>query len=118
MGGCAEPGACRPEEGTSCTGVGTQYADVSLHVRVQPYALLGEVKAACCGEPAVTVRQACGGCEITITQPVCIRIPVEYGAGAEAGELTVRCRCAPDGGCGLRREPASYGPCTAIKRFE
>ena len=90
-----------PEDAAACTTVSEQHADVSLPVKVKPYAVLGEVTTDCCGEPVVTVKQSCGciGCEITITQSLCISIPVEYGASVEAGEIAVVCKRTPGGGC-------------------
>lgn len=88
----------------TCTSVSRQYADVCLPVKVDPFAVIGEVKTECCGEPVVTVRQGCGcgGCEITVMQSICISIPVEYGTTIEAGKPAVNCKrpSAGGGACG------------------
>lgn len=84
-------------------------AEVSLPVRLQPNAAIGEISTECCGEPVVTVRQFCGsrcGCEIVITQTVCVSIPVEYGAEAQAGDPGVICRKS---GCRVCLSCASAG---------
>lgn len=83
---------------TTFTGVGVQYADVSLHIKAKPHAGIGMITADCCGEPTVAVHQACSdtGCEIIITQSICIRIPVLYSTTAEVEELTVSCKKAPE----------------------
>ncbi len=98
----AEPDCGCPGAGGTCVSVSSQYADVSLPLKVKPYAIVKKVETDCCGEPAVAVRRTCeggcAGCEITLTQFLCIRISVEYGAEAEAGDATVNCRHAPGGG--------------------
>ncbi len=84
--------------GPSCLSVATQFAEVSLPVRLLPYIRLGELETECCGEPAVTVRQTpgcCRGCELVVTQTVCLRIPIRYGASADAGEISVSCKKPP-----------------------
>ncbi|MEG1501163.1 MAG: hypothetical protein RR396_04335, partial [Clostridiales bacterium] len=90
----------------TCTSITSQYADVSLPLKVKPYAIVGKLEAECCGEPIVAVHPCQGancscGCEITITQTVCIRIPVEYGADANTGDITAVCKrnqCCPNTG--------------------
>lgn len=93
---CGCPGA-----GATCTSVGAQYADVSLPIKVKPFAAIAKVETDCCSEPAVAVRRicegGCTGCEMTVTQSICVKITVEYGAAAEAGETSVTCRYAPGG---------------------
>lgn len=84
-----------PEQPGACLRISTQMADVSLPVRLRPSAVIGEIRTECCCEPSVSVRPlGCGrcGCEIVITQTVCISIPVEYGAEAQAGDPMVICR--------------------------
>lgn len=83
------------EQKADCVSVSTQMAEVSLPVRLQPSASVGEIFTECCGEPVVTVRQFCGsrcGCEIVITQTICVSIPVEYGAEVHPGDPCVICR--------------------------
>ncbi|MEG1633942.1 MAG: hypothetical protein RR314_07825 [Oscillospiraceae bacterium] len=95
----------------TCTSVTSQYADVSVPLKLKPYALVGKMTTECCGEPMFALRPCQGaggscGCEITITQTVCIRIPIEYGAEADVGDTTTACRrnsnCAGGAGFGCR----------------
>ncbi|MEG0830641.1 MAG: hypothetical protein RSD88_08660 [Anaerovoracaceae bacterium] len=81
----------------TCTSVHSQCAEVSVPLELKPYATLGELETECCGEPIITLHQNQGstcscGCELTITQSVCIRIPLEYGTKADVGETTSCCK--------------------------
>lgn len=90
--------ACsREKESLTCTSITSQYADVSVPLKLMPYAVVGKLVTECCGEPVVALRQCQGsstscGCEITITQVVCTRIPVEYGVEADVGDTAVICK--------------------------
>lgn len=93
-----------PEKGDSCVGIGVQYAEVSLPVKLSPEAIVGSIKTECCGEPRIFVSQNChgkngSGCRLIITQSLCIKIPLEYKTTAEAGESTINCRNSCHPGC-------------------
>lgn len=97
MGNQAQEPCDRQNDGITCTNVSTQYADMSVPVRLKPYAIVGEVETECCGDAVITQRQCQGsvcpcGCEMTITQAVCIHIPIEYGTNAEIGDTVVVCK--------------------------
>lgn len=98
---------CRCEcSGSTCQSTVAQFADLSLPVKLKPYALLGRASTTCCGDPVVTIKQSCSctaGCEIIITQGICISIPVEYGTVIDPGELIVYCRKSPC--CEAREKP-------------
>ncbi|MEG1661383.1 MAG: hypothetical protein RR332_02610 [Clostridiales bacterium] len=87
----------REKEKSTCTSVTSQYADVSVPLKLNPYAIVGNLVTECCGEPIVSLRSCqdgncSSGCEITITQTVCIKIPLTYGAEADSGDITVICK--------------------------
>lgn len=107
MDASGDPRCARESREVTCTAVSAQYADVSLPVQVKPYAVVEQVETVCCGDPVVAVRRAsdcgCTGCEITITQSVCVRLSVKYGTDAEAGDVMVSCRQTPAGGCARGR---------------
>ena len=96
-------------ENQSCPVVGYQSASVCVPVRVVPYAKAGGTITSCCGDPVVLPGSTpCAGnkkgeCSFTITQTLCIAVPVEFGADAYAGDAYVDClgataeECA---GCG------------------
>ncbi|MEG0144933.1 MAG: hypothetical protein RR739_02590 [Clostridia bacterium] len=91
--------ACE-QDGLNCTSVAAQYVDVSVPLKLKPYAIVGDLTTECCGEPVVSLRpcpggNCCCGCEITITQTLCVRIPVRYGANADVGDATSLCLRAP-----------------------
>lgn len=90
---------CQSEDSVTCTNISTYCADLCLPVKLEPYALIGEITTSCCGEPNLTVKQEAGRCRtcvIMINQSVCITIPVEYYTKVESGELTVECKRLSD----------------------
>lgn len=85
--------ACGEEE--SCESVFFQTETVCVPVKVTPFAEPGEAKATCCGEPIIKNEEHCPNgrksCTFTITQKLCIEIPISFGAVIETGEATVQC---------------------------
>ncbi len=81
----------------SCPVIGYQKASICVPVSVKPYAKTCEPITTCCGAPVVTAGEAvcpgaiCGTCNFTISQVVCVAIPVTFGAEAEVGEAQVEC---------------------------
>lgn len=74
-------------ESQTCPAVGYQSASICVPVTVTPFAQAGITTTKCCGDPVVTPgREVCGGvkngsCFFTITQDICVAVPVEFGAG-------------------------------------
>ena len=95
---------CRNELATptaSCIGKsGTQCVDISQPVILTPTASLGTVVSSCPGTPCITCVTAPDGasCTLTLTQRVCISIPISYGVEISTGEPTIA--CADNGSCG------------------
>ena len=60
-----------------------------------PFAVSENAIARCCGNPIVTQDTTCPlgkkYCMFTITQPLCIEIPISFGADVETGAATVQC---------------------------
>lgn len=85
---------CEPQEG-GCPVVGYQRSTVCVPVTVTPFAHVGTPVVSCCGAPVVTAGDVCprsgGICHFTITQEVCVAVPVEFGARAVAGTPSVQC---------------------------
>jgi len=81
----------------TCPTVGYQTADVCVPVTVTPYATTGSPVTSCCGDPIIVAgRKTCdgtknGSCIFTITQRVCVAVPVEFGATAVPGDTYVDC---------------------------
>ena len=88
---------CGPACGgtTSCESVFYQKETVCVPVRVTPFAEPGTAKAVCCGEPVVRPGGQCSGnqtsCSFTITQSLCVEIPISFGAEIETGTAVVQC---------------------------
>lgn len=83
----------------TCPAVGYQSASVCVPVTVTPFAQTGETVTRCCGEPVVMQGNTCAGtrngsCVFTISQDICVSVPVAFGATAAVGEAYVSCNDA------------------------
>lgn len=84
-------------EDTTCPAIGYQQLNVCVPVKVTPFAKAGKTVTTCCGSPAViSGRTSCGGtqngsCSFTISQTLCVAVPVEFGATAAVEETFVDC---------------------------
>lgn len=84
-------------ETQTCPAIGYQSASICVPVTVTPFAQTGATVTKCCGSPVVTPgREVCGGlkngsCFFTITQDICVAVPVEFGAVATVGDSYVTC---------------------------
>lgn len=84
-------------ENQTCPTVGYQAANICVPVSIEPYAKAGATLTKCCGNPTVIPgRQICGGvkngiCSFTLSQSICVAVPVEFGANAIVGEAYVDC---------------------------
>lgn len=79
---------------TGCAGKsGVQCVEVSQPVVLTPRATVGTITTSCPGVPTVScVTDETGSfCTVTLTQRVCVTIPVSYGATAEPGTPTIAC---------------------------
>lgn len=90
------------DETQTCPTVGYQSASICVPVTVTPFARTGVTTTKCCGDPVVTPgREVCGGmkngsCFFTITQDICVAVPVEFGATATVGDSYVNCNGASE----------------------
>ncbi|MDD2215684.1 MAG: hypothetical protein PHR60_08500 [Eubacteriales bacterium] len=82
----------------TCESVGYQPSTICASVTVTPFAIAGTPIVSCCGEPTITPGEnPCRGvengrCFFTITQNICISVPVEFGASTSVGSPYVRCQ--------------------------
>jgi len=91
---------CEREGG--CPAVGYQALAVSIPVEVIPFVKTGSVKTICCGEPKIKRGdEGCcchgkknGTCSFTISQKLCVEVPVLIGAKTHVGDTYVDCLCA------------------------
>ena len=81
--------------GEPCESVFYQKETVCVPVKVTPFATPGTAKATCCGDPIVRIGAQCPGnqtsCSFTITQSLCVEIPISFGAVIETGTAVVQC---------------------------
>ena len=91
-----------PNESQTCPAVGYQSASICVPVTVTPFAQAGITTTRCCGDPVITQgREVCGGvkngsCFFTITQNICVAVPVEFGAVATVGDSYINCNGASE----------------------
>ena len=84
-------------ENQTCPTISYQQADVCVPVTVSPYATAGTTTTHCCGDPiVVSGKNTCAGrkgdvCVFTVTQRVCVEVPVAFGATATVGDAYVDC---------------------------
>lgn len=89
-----------PIENQTCPTVAYQMSSVCVPVTVTPFAKAGLTVTKCCSKPTVTPgRELCGGvkagqCVFTISQDICVEVPVEFGAVAQVGDTYVACNGA------------------------
>lgn len=98
----------QPEESGlphACNKIVTQCVDVTAPVVLQPTASLGTVAVSCQGAPTVTCCTDSSGtcCTVTLTQQVCVTIPVRYGVSMSSGEPVISCaECGMTPPCGCK----------------
>ena len=87
-------------ENQTCPTVAYQLSSVCVPVSVTPFAKAGTTVTKCCTKPTVTEGiYTCNGikngqCVFTISQDICVEVPVEFGAVASVGDTYVACNGA------------------------
>lgn len=87
-------------ENQTCPTVAYQLSSVCVPVTVTPFAQAGTTITKCCTKPTVTAgKYTCNGvkngqCVFTISQDICVEVPVEFGAVATVGDTYVACNGA------------------------
>lgn len=78
--------------------ISTQCVDVSAPLILTPTASIDTAKVSCQGEPSITcTTDPNGSCVVvTLTQKVCVTVPMRYGVTMTAGEPKIGCA---DGAC-------------------
>lgn len=95
--------------GPACEGEGAcetstyQTATVCAPVTVTPVATPGRTRTTCCGGPIVNPGLTCPTtnrqCYFTVSQRVCIEVPISFGATASVGDATISCEDISSEGC-------------------
>ncbi|MEG2381040.1 MAG: hypothetical protein RSB38_05020 [Oscillospiraceae bacterium] len=81
----------------TCPAVGYQSVSVCVPVTVTPFAETGITRTKCCGDPVIAAgKETCkgiknGSCAFTISQDICVAIPVAFGATSSVGDTYVNC---------------------------
>jgi len=87
-------------EQQTCDAIGFQNTTVCVPVTVEPFAFAGVPITTCCGDPIITPGAlTCPGvvnrvCHFTITQTLCVAVPVTFGANTSVGTPNVQCGTA------------------------
>ncbi|MCI2058532.1 MAG: hypothetical protein LKJ80_04920 [Oscillibacter sp.] len=76
-----------------CNKSGTQCVAISEAVELTPTALVGTLTTACQGQPVIACKTSADGatCTVTLTQKVCVTIPVSYGVTSDPEDPTIAC---------------------------
>ncbi len=92
----------RPEPiRSSCVSTSEHSAAVNIAVRLRPEVTVHAIATECCGGPEVRhcfrPGTCCNniGCDVLITQPILIKLSLEYGADAHPGQPSMDCRRIP-----------------------
>lgn len=90
--------SCREEDGLSCplsgcSRTGIQCVNVTAPVVLAPTVAVGTPQVTCQGSPVVICTTDSSGttCSVTLTQQVCVSIPVRYGVSLTSEEPTIGC---------------------------
>lgn len=78
---------------SGCAKTAIQCVQVSEPVVLTPTASVGTATTACQGSPTVSCETSPDGthCTVTLTQKVCVTIPVQYGVTVTKGEPSIAC---------------------------
>lgn len=97
----AEAACSAKEEGlqpfpAACSNAFYQTDLISVPIKVAPYAKAGPCSTVCCGSPIITVGNDCQGeagrtCEFTITQKICVKLPLRFGAAVKVEHARIQC---------------------------
>ena len=73
--------------------ISTQCVDVTAPVILVPTAAMGSPTVTCQGSPKITCATNADGtmCTVTLTQQVCVSIPVRYGVTMSTCDPTISC---------------------------
>lgn len=91
------------ETSGGCNKVGTQCVNITAPMTLTPTASVGTVTVTCQGSPAMTcvTNEEGTACTLTMTQQVCVSVPIRYGVTTTSGEATIGCadNCVGSGCC-------------------
>lgn len=114
---------CGPVCGSSesCESIFYQKESICVPVTITPYATPGTATATCCGTPIIRQGTTCGGeqtsCTFTVTQNLCIEIPISFGAAIETGAASVQCGNVSEEPCDCSETPEEIPTEVRDRRF-
>ena len=85
------------DENKTCPATGFQLLSACVPVTVTPFAKAGPTITKCCGDADISSGAVTcpgkknGSCTFTISQKLCIEVPVSFGAIANVGDTFVNC---------------------------
>lgn len=84
-----------------CEKTGVQCVDIAAPLTVEPTAVMGTVAVSCQGSPSVCCVTEPDGrsCTVTVTQQVCVSVPLRYGVTVTAKDPTITCAGSEYGDC-------------------
>lgn len=94
---CAKNTITTDTDDKTCPATGFQKVSICVPVVVTPFAHAAKTVTKCCGEPVVVTNDMpCPGkkngtCTFTLSQTICVEVPVEFGATAAVGDTFVEC---------------------------
>ncbi|MGI6732498.1 MAG: hypothetical protein ACOX5F_11515 [Anaerovoracaceae bacterium] len=111
---------CEPLPPRECIATVFQPARICVPVTVTPFVRELPTTTFCCGDPVVTPGattcpgEVNGSCTFTITQDICVRVPIEFGANTTVGDTFVTCGAVSDlnicEGCSTIGQPTTATP--------
>lgn len=91
-----------------CESLFNHKETICVPVTVTPFARPGTARTICCGKPAIITEASCYGertsCSFTVSQDLCIELPITFGAHVETGTISVQCDGISEGSCSCSDE--------------
>ena len=91
------------ENVNNCSRIATQCVDISEPLLLSPTTTVGTATVTSQGTPVIScvTNEEGTACTVTVTQQVCVSVPIRYGVTMTSGEPTIACAdsCIGCGGC-------------------
>ena len=91
-----------------CESLFNHKETVCVPVTMTPFARPGAARTICCGKPEISTETSCYGertsCSFTVSQELCIELPITFGAQVETGSISVQCDGVSNGSCNCSDE--------------
>lgn len=101
-----DKGGSEPNNSNHCTRAVYQNAMVNVPVAIKPFSFAGQSSTYCCSEPTIKDiacrKNNCNDeeiCYFTISQEICVEVPVHFGAKVSVGDSLIECGETLTEGC-------------------